>query len=86
LYRVRLYAKLTATNGLESRMESSVRNVVLLCEGCGERTVLGAPFSVWHSGSTSFRCECGARLELSHQLDPSEVNKQAETRTSTLYR
>jgi hypothetical protein len=86
LYRARLYAKLTATNGEESRMESSVRNVVLLCEGCGERTVLGGPLSVWHSGSTSFRCECGTRLKLSHQLDPSEANKRGETRAATLYR
>jgi hypothetical protein len=67
-------------------MRSSVRNVVLLCEGCGGRTVLGAPLSVWHSGRTSFRCECGARLKLSHQLDHSEANERAETRAGALHR
>jgi hypothetical protein len=64
-------------------MEGSVRNVVLLCEGCGGRPVLGGPLSVWHCGSTSFECECGVQLKLSHQLDPSEANKPAETRART---
>jgi hypothetical protein len=85
LYQGRPYAKLIATHGEESGMESSVRNVVLLCEGCGGRTVLGGPLSVWHCGSTSFRCECGAQLKLSHQLDPSEANKRAETSAAALY-
>jgi hypothetical protein len=67
-------------------MEDSVRNVVLLCGGCGRRTVLGGPLSVWRSGSTSFECECGARLELSKQLDPAEANKPSETRAGVLYR
>ena len=67
-------------------MEGSVRNVVLLCGGCGGRTVLGGPLSVWHCGSTSFECECGVQLKLSHQLDPSEANKLAETRAAALYR
>lgn len=67
-------------------MEGSVRNVVLVCEGCGGRTVLGGPQSVWRCGSTSFECECGAHLTLSHQLDPSEANKPAETRGGALYR
>ncbi|HEY6712871.1 MAG TPA: hypothetical protein VI055_11440 [Rubrobacter sp.] len=67
-------------------MESSVRNVVLLCEGCRGRTVLGGPLSVWHCGSTSFRCEYEAQLKLSHQLDPSEANKRAETSAAALYR
>ena len=53
-------------------MEGSGKDVVLLCEGCGERIVLGGPHSVWNSGSTSFACGCGARLTLSHQLDPEE--------------
>jgi hypothetical protein len=67
-------------------MEGSVRNVVLQCEGCRGRTVLGGPHSVWHCGSTSFECECGAQLKLSHQLDASESNKRAETRAAALYR
>ena len=67
-------------------MEGSVRNVVLVCEGCGGRMVLGGPLSVWRCGSTSFECECGAQLTLSHQLDPSEVEKPVETRTGALHR
>jgi hypothetical protein len=77
---------LAATNGEESSMEGSVRNVVLVCEGCGRRTVLGGPLSVWRSGSTSFECECGAKLTLYHQLDLLETDKPAETRAGALYR
>lgn len=61
-------------------MEASSRNVVLLCEVCGERTVLGGPLSVWRSESTSFGCECGEQLTLSDQLvaaDGSEKNAEA---------
>jgi hypothetical protein len=67
-------------------MEGSVRNVVLLCEVCGGRTVLGGPLSVWRCESTSFECECGVRLTLSHQLDSSETDKPAETRAGALHR
>ena len=67
-------------------MEGSFSNVVLLCEECGERTVLGGPLSVWRCGSTSFECGCGAQLTLSHQLDPAEWEKWTETRTTALYR
>lgn len=81
-----LYAKLAATNGEESGMEGSVRNVVLVCEGCGERTVLGGPLSVWCCGSTSFVCGCGAQLTLSQQLDHSGTDEPAETRAGALRR
>jgi len=67
-------------------MEGSVRDVVLVCEECGGRTVLGGPLSVWRSGNISFECECGAQLTLSHQLDPQQTDKPAETRTSALHR
>ena len=67
-------------------MESSFRNVVLLCEECGEKTMLGGPLSVWRCGSTSFECGCGAQLTLSDQLDPAESEKRAETRATALYR
>ena len=77
---------MAATNGEESYMEGSVRTVVLVCEGCGSRTVLGGPLSVWRSGSTSFECECGAQLTLSHQLDPLERVGPAETRAGVPYR
>lgn len=61
-------------------MEASSRNVVLLCEVCGERTVLGGPLSVWRSENTSFGCECGEQLTLSDQLvaaESSEKNAKA---------
>ena len=77
---------MAATNGEESYMEGSVRNVVLVCEGCGARTVLGGPLSVWRSGSTSFECECGAQLTLSQQLDDAVADEQAEGRATVLYR
>jgi hypothetical protein len=67
-------------------MEGSVRNVVLACEECGGRTVLGGPLSVWRSGSTSFGCECGAKLTLSHQFEPLETGRPADTRAGALYR
>ena len=59
-------------------MEGPGKDVVLLCEGCGERIALGGPLSVWNSGSTSFACGCGAQLTLSHQLDPPEAEERAE--------
>lgn len=67
-------------------MERFCRNVVLLCEECGERTVLGGPLSVWCSGSTSFGCECGAQLTLADQVDPAEPKKGNESRLTALYR
>ena len=67
-------------------MEGSVKDVVLQCEGCGERIVLGGPLSVWSSGRTSFGCECGAQLTLSQQLDTSEADRRAERRATPLHR
>ena len=67
-------------------MEGSVRNVVLLCEECGERTVLGGPLWVWRCGSTFFECACGAQLTLSDQLDSVELKRRIETRAMVLYR
>jgi tRNA G26 N,N-dimethylase Trm1 len=59
-------------------LEGSGKNVVLLCEVCGERIVLGGPVWVWNCGSTSFACGCGAQLTLSHQLDHPETKELAE--------
>ncbi len=71
-------------------MEGSARNVVLVCEVCGERTVLGGPLSVWCSGSTTFGCECGEQLTLADRLDSGEPDKvstaaAAETPASPLH-
>ena len=45
------------------------RGGILVCEDCGERMVLDGPISVWLSGSTSFECECGQRLDPSGRLE-----------------
>ena len=60
-------------------MEGSGKNVVLLCEGCGERTVLGGPIWVWNCGSTSFACGCGAQLTLSNQMDPPGTEERVDS-------
>ena len=59
-------------------MEGSGQEVVLQCEGCGERIVLGGPVWVWNCGSTSFACGCGARLTLSQQVDLPRAEERAE--------
>jgi len=38
------------------------RQVVLVCEECGERTVLEGPLSVWGYEGSVFGCECGELL------------------------
>jgi len=48
------------------------RNIVLVCEVCGERTVLEGPLAVWHSGRTTFSCECGRRLTLADRPETTE--------------
>ena len=52
------------------------RNIVLVCEVCGERTVLEGPLAVWHSGRTTFACECGKRLTLADRPEPTEQPKK----------
>jgi hypothetical protein len=55
---------------------ASRRNIVLVCEVCGERTVLEGPLAVWHSGSTTFSCECGRRLTLADRPETKETTEQ----------
>jgi hypothetical protein len=71
-------------------MEDSERDIILVCEVCGERTVLGGPLSVWRSESTTFGCGCGEQLTLADRLDPGGSNEAsttaaAEPPTSLLY-
>jgi hypothetical protein len=70
---------------------SSRRVIVLVCEECGERTVLGGPLSVWYSQSTRFGCGCGRELTLADRLDQLRVGRardvmSAEGPASPLYR
>jgi hypothetical protein len=60
-------------------MEGSERDIILVCEVCGERTVLGGPLTVWRSDSTTFRCECGERHTLANRLNSGGSNKVATT-------
>ncbi len=60
-------------------MEGSKRDIILVCEVCGERTVLGGPLAVWRSESTTFGCGCGERLTLADRLDSGGSNKAAAT-------
>jgi hypothetical protein len=68
------------------RMEGSSGNVVLWCEGCGERTTLGDPLSVWLSGRTFFECGCGAHLTLSDRIETRETSELVEAGAAYLER
>jgi len=70
---------LTAVSGERGGVEGSARDVVLVCEVCGERTVLGEALAVWRSASTTFGCECGERLTLADRLDSGEPDGLATT-------
>jgi hypothetical protein len=46
----------------------SERRIILMCEECGERTVLAGPESAWREARTSFECGCGKDLTLAGRL------------------
>jgi hypothetical protein len=50
-------------------MRHSSRRVILICEECGERVVLGEPEEVWLSTRTRFECECGENVSLANRLE-----------------
>jgi hypothetical protein len=56
-------------------MNGSSGRVILVCERCGEQTVLGGPLSVWYSENTRFGCECGRELTLADRLDQLRVGR-----------
>jgi hypothetical protein len=47
--------------------------IILVCQRCTERTVLGEPLSVWRSEKTFFECECGNRLTLADRLEREDA-------------
>jgi hypothetical protein len=68
-------------------MTGSSKRVILVCEECGERTVLGEPLAAWYSEGTHFGCECGRRLTLADRLDQQAFGGTRAARpTSPLYR
>jgi hypothetical protein len=57
----------------------AAERVVLKCERCEERTVLGKPEEVWLSGPTDFKCGgCGRRLTLADRLDAELLIESGE--------
>jgi hypothetical protein len=51
----------------------SSRRVILICDECGEKVVLGGPESVWRSARTFFECECGRLLTLADREDEARL-------------
>ena len=50
-------------------MRRSSRRVILICEECGEKLLLGEPEEVWLSTRTRFECECGEAVSLGSRLE-----------------
>jgi hypothetical protein len=72
-------------------VNGSSRGIILVCEECGEKTILDAPLSVRCSGSTLSRCECGKRLTPANRHERAEFGEEdvgsatnAEAQTSSL--
>ena len=57
-------------------VNGSSRGIILVCEECGEKTILDGPLSVWSSNTAFCGCECGKRLTATDRIDrkgPGEV-------------
>jgi hypothetical protein len=63
-------------------MNGFSRGVVLVCEECGDRTVLGGRLSAWYSESTRFGCECGRELTLADRLDRQRASKVGDVESA----
>jgi hypothetical protein len=62
-------------------MRHSSRRVILICEECGEKLLLGEPEEVWLSTRTRFECECGEDVSLGSRLEgplPAEHSEYYE--------
>ena len=60
-------------------MNGISKGSILVCEECGERTVLDGPLSAWCSRGISLGCECGERLTLADGLDQEGVGERDGT-------
>jgi hypothetical protein len=60
-------------------MGCSSGRVILVCEHCGERLVLGEPEEVWLSTRTRFECECGRDVSLASRLEEPTRAENYET-------
>ena len=64
-------------------MRHSSRRVILICEKCGEKMLLGKPEEVWLSTRTRFECACGEDVYLGSRLeDPVPEEYYERTRDS----
>jgi hypothetical protein len=63
-------------------MEFSSGRVILICEECGERIVLGGPEEVWLSTRTIFECECGREVSLASRLEETEQPENYEPQSN----
>jgi hypothetical protein len=50
-------------------VSSRSRSVVLVCEECGERVVVGGSLSAWRSEHAVFECGCGEGLTFANRLE-----------------
>jgi hypothetical protein len=57
-------------------MGFSSGRVILICDECGERLVLGEPEEVWLSTRTLFECECGRAVSLASRLEEDPTRAQ----------
>ena len=63
------------------RSQGGAGRVVLRCEECGERLVLGGPEEVWLSTRTVFECACGEGVSLARRLEEPEQAERYERRS-----
>ena len=72
----------SAEGGSEEEGTGMVRSsgrVILVCEHCEERLVLGEPEEVWLSTRTLFECECGRGVSLASRLSEPSRAENYET-------
>src|SRR3712207_3268603 len=62
--------------GGDRAVKGSPKRVVLVCEECGEKTVLDGPPLVWLSGGASFGCGCGEQLATAERLGSRTVDRR----------
>jgi hypothetical protein len=58
-------------------MRRSKRRNILMCEECGERTVLVGSQSLWREARTLFECGCGKDLTLADRLGEQDTTPLA---------
>jgi hypothetical protein len=61
------------------RSQGVAGRLVLLCEECGERLVLGGPEEEWLSTRTVFECGCGKGVSLASRVEESVRDDHGES-------